>query len=1026
MSLSTVLAKALFDNAAESPEELAFRKGDILMVLEQEQGGGPGWWLCSLHGRQGIAPANRLRLLHTAPAPGVDSRPPSRAPSEDSVYLSPVPLARTAVSTEDVDGVYRTPPSLGEALYQSPGAVPVASRPGVLREAEVGGRPRSRSSSGTRPCPDWDVGVTGRPRSPSLRSRGTDSAGSLYQTPSTPTALGPQHHRGLAGDPGPENVYLAPGGIPRAVGLAPEGPEDNTYLVPRETVAAVGHSDGCYLVPRGMVLPSEEVYQTPTGGLVGGTVSTQVTPITTRVLEAQSFTLSQINGGGGAPLKPLTPQSKLAQDTPRMMYQTPTPVGAGILRTPPVLAQGSPKPQLKGVTPKTPGTPGGQGGVPSTPPITRGKLAPSAPLRGSPLLARTGQGHGQVPGSPNFARKPPPPAPPVRGVTRKDLPQSVTPVSTSQPALSTPQSTPVPQYQESKDGRMASNEKKPNGQNKKGEDRECADPDGDSLDEQVYDTPPRSKWQRPAPAALCDDDSIYNTPRSLPPHTDLESEVYDVPTIILSTSSEPQQQTVNVPTAVITHESEEDVYSLPTLPGLPLGLADMSTIAHLEGTESGQVYSVPGSGKRAPLGLGEGSDPGSTPEPDCGVYDMPALTLDVLPSSTMSTSSSSSTRRLSVSSNGSGDVQWRNSLSGLVQSVLSSASCAPVSSRDLATSLAEILSVWKTSQPDEVPPPLQQAWAHLSDLLPALSAGGHAPPSDALLSMVQRALEDSTILFQTQGRPRLPSQDSLSRRPLPALPVAEVKPVGSSMGPRKGSWIQERPLPPTPQPAFPRPPAQPSTVTMSITVGQSDGEEGMGNEYAGIGLTPAPAPLPLGDSVGYVKLQGKPEPPSDARTENRSNQTLHTTEPRLSPSPPLPVSLSLEDSELLSFYSSQSLSHLSCLADSIDVLFRTVQGNQPPRIFVSRGKSLIVTAHKLVFIGDTLSRLLTSPDLRAKVTTSGGHLCQALKAVVVATKGAAQNYPSVAATQEMVNCVAELSQHAAGFSGLLQLLAEIS
>ncbi|XP_064796442.1 breast cancer anti-estrogen resistance protein 1-like isoform X2 [Oncorhynchus masou masou] len=976
MSLSTVLAKALFDNAAESPEELAFRKGDILMVLEQEQGGGPGWWLCSLHGRQGIAPANRLRLLHTAP--GVDSRPPSRAPSEDSVYLSPVPLARTAVSTEDVDGVYRTPPSLGEALYQSPGAVPVASRPGVLRQAEVGGRPRSRSSSGTRPCPDWDVGVTGRPRSPSLRSRGTDSAGSLYQTPSTPTALGPQHHRGLAGDPGPENVYLAPGGIPRVVGL---GPEDNTYLVPRETVAAVGHSDGCYLVPRGMVLPSEEVYQTPTGGLVGGTVSTQVTPITTRVLEAQSFTLSQINGGGGAPLKPLTPQSKPAQDTPRMMYQTPAPVGAGILRTPPVLAQGSPKPQLKGVTPKTPGTPGGQGGVPSTPPITRGKLAPAAPLRGSPLLARTGQGHGRVPGSPNFARKPPPPAPPVRGVTRKDLPQSVTPVSTSQPALSTPQSTPIPQYQESKDGRMASNEKKQNGQNKKGEDGECADPDGDSLDEQVYDTPPRSRWQRPAPAALCDDDSIYNTPRSLPPHTDLESEVYDVPTIILSTSSEPQQQTVNVPTAVITDESEEDVYSFPTLPGLPLGLADMSTIAHLEGTESGQVYSVPGSGKRAPLGLGEGSDPGSTTEPDCGVYDMPALTLDVLPSSTMSTSSSSSTRRQSVSSNGSGDVQWRNSLSGLVQSVLSSASCAPVSSRDLATSLAEILSVWKTSQPDEVPPPLQQAWARLSDLLPALSAGGHAPPSDTLLSMVQRALEDSTILFQTQGRPRLPSQDSLSRRPLPALPVAEVKPVGSSMGPRKGSWIQERPLPPTPQPAFPLPPTQPSTVTMSITVGQSDGEEGMGNEYAGIGLTPAPAPLPLGDSVGYVKLQGKPEPPSDARTENRSIQTLHTTEPR---------------------------------------------GNQPPRVFVSRGKSLIVTAHKLVFIGDTLSRLLTSPDLRAKVTTSGGHLCQALKAVVVATKGAAQNYPSVAATQEMVNCVAELSQHAAGFSGLLQRLAEIS
>lgn len=61
-----------------------------------------------------------------------------------------------------------------------------------------------------------------------------------------------------------------------------------------------------------------------------------------------------------------------------------------------------------------------------------------------------------------------------------------------------------------------------------------------------------------------------------------------------------------------------------------------------------------------------------------------------------------------------------------------------------------------------------------------------------------------------------------------------------------------------------------------------------------------------------------------------------------------------------------------------------------------------------------------------QITTSGGRLCQALKAVVVATKGAAQNYPSVSATQEMVDRVAELSQQAAGFSTLLQRLAEIS
>lgn len=64
--------------------------------------------------------------------------------------------------------------------------------------------------------------------------------------------------------------------------------------------------------------------------------------------------------------------------------------------------------------------------------------------------------------------------------------------------------------------------------------------------------------------------------------------------------------------------------------------------------------------------------------------------------------------------------------------------------------------------------------------------------------------------------------------------------------------------------------------------------------------------------------------------------------------------------------------------------------------------------------------------LSLQVTTCSGRLCQALKSVVVATKDAAQNYPSVQATQEMVDRVAELSQHAAGFSGLLQRLAEIS
>lgn len=44
-------AKAIYENIAESPDELAFKRGDILTVIEQDTDGLTGWWLCSLRER---------------------------------------------------------------------------------------------------------------------------------------------------------------------------------------------------------------------------------------------------------------------------------------------------------------------------------------------------------------------------------------------------------------------------------------------------------------------------------------------------------------------------------------------------------------------------------------------------------------------------------------------------------------------------------------------------------------------------------------------------------------------------------------------------------------------------------------------------------------------------------------------------------------------------------------------------------------------------------------------------------------
>ena len=63
MTTTTMQAKALYANSADTEEELSFVAGDMLTVHERDVAGLVGWWLCSHAGRIGIAPGNRLRLL---------------------------------------------------------------------------------------------------------------------------------------------------------------------------------------------------------------------------------------------------------------------------------------------------------------------------------------------------------------------------------------------------------------------------------------------------------------------------------------------------------------------------------------------------------------------------------------------------------------------------------------------------------------------------------------------------------------------------------------------------------------------------------------------------------------------------------------------------------------------------------------------------------------------------------------------------------------------------------------------------
>lgn len=266
-----------------------------------------------------------------------------------------------------------------------------------------------------------------------------------------------------------------------------------------------------------------------------------------------------------------------------------------------------------------------------------------------------------------------------------------------------------------------------------------------------------------------------------------------------------------------------------------------------------------------------------------------------------------------------------------------------------------------------------------------------------------------------QHRPRLPSTESLSRRPLPALPVSEAptpSPAPSPAPGRKGS-IQDRPLPPPP-PCLPgygglKPEGDPECREVG------DDSAGPHNEYEGI---------PMAEEYDYVHLKGVDKAQSSRpldKTFSTDSELLERGLPEQQEvlSPEEPLVLSTGDLQLLHFYAGQCQSHYSTLQAAVAALMSSTQANQPPCLFVPHGKRVVVAAHRLVFVGDTLGRLAASAPLRAQVGAAGTMLGQTLRATVLAVKGAALGYPSGTAVQEMARCVAELAGQALRFTTLL-------
>lgn len=63
-------AKALYDNIADTPDELNFNAGDVLEIIAKDFDDNEGWWKCSLGTLEGLVPANFLEELDEDYEPG--------------------------------------------------------------------------------------------------------------------------------------------------------------------------------------------------------------------------------------------------------------------------------------------------------------------------------------------------------------------------------------------------------------------------------------------------------------------------------------------------------------------------------------------------------------------------------------------------------------------------------------------------------------------------------------------------------------------------------------------------------------------------------------------------------------------------------------------------------------------------------------------------------------------------------------------------------------------------------------------
>ncbi|XP_018115925.1 breast cancer anti-estrogen resistance protein 1 isoform X2 [Xenopus laevis] len=915
MNYLNVLAKALYDNVSESPDELSFRKGDIMTVLERNTQGLEGWWLCSLHGRQGIVPGNRLKILV-----GIYDK---KQGSGDQCQQKPQQQAQqqppqTPLSYQH-QGVYNVVTSLNQytpmhSVYQSPGGENVYLMPAPSKgQEELYQNPQGSPHPG-QITPSKQVTVyQSQPAQHQFPSQIQD----IYQVP--PSMNQPQELYqvpvGSINPPQPQDVYQVP---------SSSGTVLDIYQVPPSMTT----SQEIYQVPPSMDMSGAEVRKMP-GKVVLPTPVGQVYVYDAPKSEQQDeYDVPRHLGPSGSQEIYDVPSRCLVNNYSPEVYDIP-PIA------------------LKGMVSRE-----------QTQEIY--DIPPSVQKNVHDQL----QSHLMIYDIPPSVSKGVPDGP-----TREE-PYNFPPAFSSQKMQGPLQAIPHVVY-----------EHEPNIPEEIYDIPSTAIKGSDiSFSQEIYDVPP--SFRKPAERTFLQD--VYDVPREFhlgKPTTESETDyIYDVPPQVdreiktvdelvenfkrLSASSTGSTRSNISNSSLDTIPVKQSAVNLPKPAGKELNLdleAAMELLVKLQhGMNSSVSYLM--SFLNGPWR--------SLEQMEANIQSIQSAVEGV--TSTMKELLEFA-RGAVVNSTQTSDRTLHTKLSKQLQKMekVYQQLIKHSQALDKCSWSFNILATDKQSTSDDLERFIMYSKG-IPDDTKQLASFLHGNAS----LLFKRATHDLSLSdLQDNSNHISNNNNNVS--------------VGQTGDTEKAS-IQSRPLPSPPK---------------FIAEGQyENNESGWMEDYDYVHL----------QLKQFERLQEEVARPIESDLSNWTPPQHYTQ---------VQSALSNSDRRLLLFYQEQCEANVTTLTNAIDAFYSSISSNQPPKIFVAHSKFVILSAHKLVFIGDILSRQAKAQDIRNKVTQHSNLLCDKLKEIVLTTKIAALQYPSPAAAKDMVYRVKDLNSSTQQFRMVLSQLA---